>query len=169
MTLRRQSSSRRRGRHSAYNLQMNELDDRTLATQLYNRCWEILELESRTSDDDVELITKALTSRFHWLKAGAREQWIISDWMVSRASGVVGAPELSLFFALRAHDAAQIGDVPDWLVASTAEGVAHAYAAAGNAEEFTKWNALAGRLVEVIADEEDRVLVTSQLTNISFP
>ncbi len=169
MTIRLRYASRRSKRRSAYNLQMTDLDDRTLATQLYNRCHEILELESRSSDDDAELITMALTSRFHWLRAGAREQWIISDWMVSRASGVVGAPELSLFFALRAHDAAQNSDVPDWLVASTAEGVARAYAVAGNAEEFTNWNALAGRLVEVIADEEDRALVASQLTNILFP
>lgn len=148
---------------------MTEVDNRTLATQLYNRCWEILELETRSSDDDVELIMTALTSRYHWLKAGARDQWIISDWMVSRAAGEVGAPELSLLFAHRAHDAAQSGNARDWLIASTAEGVARAYAVAGNAEEFTKWNALAGRLVEVIADEEERALVTNQLADISFP
>ncbi|MEO9181417.1 MAG: hypothetical protein ABI298_07180 [Acidimicrobiales bacterium] len=148
---------------------MTELDDRALATQLYNRCWEILEMESRSGDDDVELITMALTSRYHWLKAGAREQWIISDWMVSRAAGVVGASDLSLLFAQRGHDTAQNDDVPDWLVASTAEGVARAYAFAGNTEEFTKWNALAGRLVEVIVNEEDRALVASQLADISLP
>jgi len=148
---------------------VTEPNDRTLATELYNRCWEILELESRSSDDDVELLTTAFASRYHWLEAGTDEQWIIGDWMVSRAAGVVGAPELSLEYAHRAHDAAQDGDSPDWLVASTAEGVARAYACAGNAEEFAKWNALAGRLVEAIADEEDRALIASQLTEISFP
>lgn len=148
---------------------MTELNDRAVATELYNRCWEILELQSRSSDDDVELITAAFASRYHWLQVGSGEQWIVSDWMVSRAAGVVGAPELSLVFAQRAHNAAQNGDSPDWLVASTAEGVARAFAAGGNAEEFAKWNALAGRLVEAIADPEDRALIASQLADISFP
>jgi hypothetical protein len=148
---------------------MTELHDRTLANQLFNRCWEILEMTSRSSDDDVELMTSALTSRYHWLGAGTAEQWIVSDWMVSRAAGVVGAFDLSLMFARRAHAAAQNGDVPDWLVASTAEGMARAYASAGNGDEFAKWNALAGRLVEVIADEEDRALIAGQLAEVSLP
>jgi len=148
---------------------MTELTDRTLATQLFNRCWEILEMESRSTEDDVELITSALTSRYHWLNGGTAEQWIISDWMVSRAAGVVGAFELSLSFARRAHDAAQNGVFPDWLIASTAEGMARAYACAGNADEFGKWDALAGRLVEVIADEEDRALIAGQLAELSSP
>jgi hypothetical protein len=148
---------------------MTDPTERTLATQLFNRCWEILEMESRSSDDDVELITSALTSRYHWLNAGASEQWIISDWMVSRAAAAIGVFELSLSFARRAHDAAQNGDFPDWLVASSAEGMARAYACSGNAEEFAKWNALAGRLVEVIADEEDRALIAGQLAELSLP
>jgi hypothetical protein len=148
---------------------MTELNSRALATELYNRCWEILELPSRSNEDDVELMTAAFASRYHWLKVGSGEQWIVSDWMVARAAGVVGAPELSLVFAQRAHAAAQDRDSPDWLVASTAEGVARAYAAAGNAEEFAKWNALAGRLVEAIGDPEDRTLIAGQLADISFP
>jgi hypothetical protein len=147
---------------------MTEPAESTLATQLFNRCWELLEMESRSNEDDVELITSALTSRYHWLNAGSAEQSIISDWMVSRAAGVVGAFELSLSFARRAHDASQNRDFPDWLVASTAEGMARAYACAGNAEEFAKWNALAGRLVDVIADEEDRALIAGQLAELAL-
>ena len=83
---------------------------------------------TRNADDDVELLTAAFSSRFHWLSVGAIEQWITSDWMVARAAAATGDGELSLRFAERAHRAAQENAVPDWLVASTAEGVARAYA-----------------------------------------
>ncbi len=147
---------------------MAQLDDRELATQLFNRCWELLE-STRNADDDVELLTAAFGTRFHWLNAGAMEQWIVSDWMVARAAAATGDAGLSLRFAERAHTAAQQNEVPDWLVASTAEGVARAYAAAGDVGAFNNWSALAARLVEVIADPDDRTLIASQLAEIQAP
>ena len=148
---------------------MESTDDKALASRLFNRCWELLEQDGRSEDDDVELLTAALTSRFHWLLAGGSEQWIISDWMVARAASASGSPDTALRFALRAYEAARAGETPDWLVASSAEGVARAYAAAGNVEEFTNWAGLAGRLIEVIDDPENKSLIESQLTDIPTP
>jgi len=145
-----------------------QLDDRELAAQLYNRCWELLETP-REQRDDVELLTTAFSSRYHWLIAGAAEQWIVSDWMVARAAAAVGNGDLALLFAKRAHSAAQEGENPDWLVASTAEGVARAYATLGDVEEFNHWSALAARLVDAIADPEDQELIASQLADIEAP
>ena len=152
-----------------YTLGMTSIDDKALASQLFNRCWELLEQDERSEDDSVELLTSALTSRFHWLIAGGPEQWIISDWMVARAAGAIGSSDTALRFALRAYEAARANESPDWLVASSAEGVARAYALSGNVEEFTNWAALAGRLVEVIVDPENRALVESQLADIPTP
>ena len=121
---------------------------------------------TRNADDDVELLTAAFSSRFHWLSVGAIEQWITSDWMVARAAAATGDGELSLRFAERAHRAAQENAVPDWLVASTAEGVARAFAVTGDVEAFNNWSALAARLVEVIADPEDKALIASQLAEL---
>lgn len=147
---------------------MAQMDDRELATQLFNRCWDLLGT-TRDADDDVELMTAAFSSRFHWLNAGAVEQWIISDWMVARAAAAIGEGELALRFAKRAHSAAQENEIPDWLIASSAEGVARAYAAIGDVEEFNNWFALATRLIDVIADPEDKALIASQLADIEVP
>ena len=124
---------------------------------------------TRNADDDVELLTAAFSSRFHWLSVGAIEQWITSDWMVARAAAATGDGELSLRFAERAHRAAQENAVPDWLVASTAEGVARAFAVTGDVEAFNNWSALAARLIEVIADPEDKELIASQLAELDAP
>lgn len=147
---------------------MAQLDDRELATQLYNRCWELLE-STRDADGDVELLTVALSARYHWLNAGELEQWIVSDWMVARVAAALGDGALALRFAQRAHAAAQDNEVPDWLVASTAEGVARAYATTGNVEEFNNYAALATRLIDVIADPEDKSLIVSQFAEIVSP
>jgi hypothetical protein len=145
-----------------------QLDDRELATALFNRCWELLE-STRDESDDIELLTVAFSSRYHWLIAGDTEQWIVSDWMVARAAAAVGSAALSILFAKRAHSAAQENQTPDWLVASTAEGVARAYAASGDVEEFNHWSALATRLVGAIADPDDQSLIASQLDEITAP
>lgn len=145
-----------------------QLDDRELATQLFNRCWELLE-STRDDDGDVELLTAAFSARYHWLSAGDVEQWIISDWMVARAVSALGDGVLALRFATRAHAVAQENEVPDWLVASSAEGVARAYATIGDVAAFHHWSALARRLIEVIADPESRELIASQLDEIETP
>jgi hypothetical protein len=145
-----------------------QLDDRELATRLFNRCWELLE-SPRDADGDVELLTVAFSSRYHWRNAGDTEQWIVSDWMVARVASAVGDGELALRFATRAHAAAQDNEVPDWLVASTAEGVARAYATTGNVDEFNNYAALATRLIEAIVDPEDKSLIASQFAEIEAP
>ena len=73
---------------------------------------------------------------------------------------------LSLAFALRADSAVQEFDAPDWLVASTAEGLARAYAALGNEDARDEWISNAESLAEEIADDEDRALIASQLASI---
>jgi hypothetical protein len=147
---------------------MAQMDDRGIATLLFNRCWDLL-ATTRDDDDDVELMTAAFSSRFHWLKAGSIEQWIVSDWMVARAAAAIGEGELALRFATRAHGAAQENEVPDWLIASSTEGVARAYAAIGDVEEFNNWSALATRLIDVIEDPDSKALIASQLADIEVP
>jgi hypothetical protein len=145
-----------------------QLDDRELATQLFNRCWELLE-STRDGEGDVELLTVAFSARYHWLNAGDLEQWIVSDWMVARVASALGDGDLALQFAMRALAAAQDNEVPDWLVASCAEGVARAYATTGNVKEFNNYAALATRLIDAITDPEDKSLIASQFAEIAAP
>jgi hypothetical protein len=126
----------------------------------------LLERDDRSPDDDFELLTLAFASRYHWSIVGGPEQWAVSDWLVSRAAASIGEGSLSLAFAVRANDAVQSFDAPDWLHASTAEGMSRAYAAIGSDQERDEWLNNAERLVEVIADEEDRELIASQLASV---
>lgn len=145
---------------------MESIEGRARAARLYNRCWELLETEARTEDEDAELVTCSFAARHYWLDVGGPEQWTISDWMVSRAAGALGHGALSLWFAQRANDAAHAEGIPDWLVASTAEGLARAYFQAGDIDEGEAWAATAARLVGEIDDDEERTLIAGQLATV---
>ncbi len=144
-----------------------DIDHRAIAIETYNRCWELLELQSPAVEHHTELLTAALTSRYHWLRAGGPQENVIADWMVARAAGVSGLGDLAIRFALRA-EAALTNDLADWLQASVAEGVARAYRDAGSEAECLTWIGVAADRIEAISDEEDRTLIASQLEEVRF-
>lgn len=145
---------------------MDDIDHRAIAVATFNRCWELLEERDRSSDGDLELLSTAFTSRYHWNCAGGGEEAVVADWMVSRAAAATGFASLATVFALRAYESAEGGDGPEWLIASTAEGVVRAYAAANDPEARDRWYAVAQGLVDAIADEDDRRLIAEQLRSI---
>jgi hypothetical protein len=147
-------------------LGVDDAAHRTLGIQTYNRCWELLEQLERTGDDDALLLTLAFTSQYHWSFVAGPQEAIISSWMIARAAAAVGEGHLALTFARAACEAAQSPGVEDWLVASTAEGLARAYAATGDLESRDEWCERSESLVAAIADEESRELIASQLASV---
>jgi len=145
---------------------MQPEEETALAKTLYNRCWELLESSGRTPDQDVELLTSAFAARHHWLAVGGPEQFAVSDWMVARAAGDVGAGGLALLFARRANAVAEELEGPEWLSASTAEGVARASAQCGDVDEARRWMGIATERLERITDDEDRELIADQLRSL---
>ena len=145
---------------------MQREEETALAKTLYNRCWELLEATGRTPDEDVELVTCAFAARHHWLAVGGPEQFVVSDWMVARAAGDVGAVALALLFAQRANAAAEDLDGPEWLSASTAEGVARASVQCGDVDAAREWADVAAQRIEKITDDEDRGLIAQQLRSL---
>jgi hypothetical protein len=145
---------------------MDVEDHREVAVATFNRCWELLNQAVRSNDDDAELLTCAVASRYHWGVAGGPQECIVGDWMISRAAAALGEGHLAVWFAVRADTATSSHDVPDWLIASTAEGIARAYGAAGDALRRDLWIEKADKLIAAIADDEDRDLIASQLATV---
>ena len=145
---------------------MEKSEERSLAAKLYNECWEILESFDGTSDQIATLLTYAFTSRYHWLSVGEAQQHICADWMISRAVSAADFGDLAVLFARRAFEAANGAAVDDWLSASVAEGLARAYAAAGDETLREQWRETAKALVDAIGDDEDRDIIAGQLATV---
>jgi hypothetical protein len=105
---------------------------RAFAVAAFNRAWELIETAGRTPEQDRQLLALACASRWHWSEIGTDENIAVSDWQVAHAASLIGEPGLALSFATAAYERARTADLPGWLRASTAEGMARACAAAAD-------------------------------------
>ena len=138
------------GQPSAHNVEtgLTIEQHRALAIRQYNRCQDLFYSE-RDAAADREMLTAALTSRYHWLIAGGPTQWTTADWCVSRVLVALGAAELAVQWSETSMTHDHTG-FPVWRQASALEGLARAYAAAGRTAEAVETLA---RARGVLADE----------------
>ena len=75
---------------------------------------------------------------------------------------------MALDFATSAYETAQtaVPPVASWLLASTQEGMARAYACAGRDDERDRFAADARRTLDTVEDAEDGDLIAGQLATI---
>jgi hypothetical protein len=142
---------------------------RALAIAAFNAARELVNKADRNADEDRQMLTLAFASRWHWGEIGTAENRVIADWQVAHVAGLIGDASLALSFAQTAYDAARTHDLPDWLRASTAEGLARAHACAGDRASYQRYADEARRLAATLDDDEDRELILGQLAAISAP
>jgi DNA-binding transcriptional MerR regulator len=146
-----------------------ELDPATqkaLASALFNRVWELLEATDRTPADDDELVNAAHASRYLWTSIGTPRHLAIGDWQIARAYSTLGRGEPAVHHARRCLDhATQVGDEP-WLLASAYEGLARAYAVAGDRAAAGEWKAKAQTQIALDADPDNREIVERDIDSL---
>lgn len=142
--------------------------ERQLAVDLYNLVWTLLEQPDRTTadDDDDRMLHAAHASRQHWGRAGGPEQVAVGEWQCARVYSTLGRSEPALHHARRCLELAEAAELPRWLVASAHEGLARAYAVAGDREAATAEVAAARAVLAAVTDPEDRQVVEDDLAAI---
>jgi hypothetical protein len=140
--------------------------DRQLAADLFNRTWELLELETRTAEQDREMLCCAMGSRLHWERVGTDENLTVADWLVGQVASRLGHASLAVDFAVAALDRAEGARLKPWVLASALEGVARAYAADGEGAKRDEFVARAVAALDIIDEEEDRELIESQIATV---
>jgi len=139
---------------------------RQIAVDAFNRAWELIDLTSRTPEQDRELLGLAFTSRYHWGIVGGDEQAMVGDWLIAHVASLQGFGELAQRYAAFALDACRANGWTDWRLASMLEGMARASAAIGDDHARDRHAAEARRVLATIEDKEDRDLIASQLASI---
>lgn len=142
---------------------------RAFAVAAFNGAWDLIDKPDRTADDDRQMLTLAFASRWHWGEVGSAENKVIADWQVAHVASLIGQASLALTFAQLSYDASRSDDVPDWMRASGAEGLARAYACAGDRSAYERYASEARDLCAHLAEEEDRELILGQLASIPTP
>ena len=142
--------------------------ERRLAAELFNQTWRLLEMESRTPDQDDEMLHCAHASRYHWGRVGQPVHLARGEWQVSRVYSVLerGAP--AAFHASRCLAIAQTHRLDPFDVAVAYEALARAALVRGDRAEAERFAEEARRAGAGISDEEDLQILTGDLATLPF-
>jgi hypothetical protein len=143
-----------------------QVDQRRLATDLFNGVWRLLEREDRDAADDDRMLHMAHASRYHWGEVGEPANRSRGEWQCSRVYAVLGRPEPALHHARRGLEICQEHGLADWDLAFAYESVARAHAVAGDREAALEWTRRALSAAADIAEDDDRELLLSDLESI---
>jgi DNA-binding transcriptional MerR regulator len=141
---------------------------RRLGADLFNKTWTLMEKETRTAEEDDELIHCAHASAYHWLQVGTAANRARSEWQCSRMYTVIGRSAEALQHAQRCLEICESepGALEDWDLPFAYEALARAYAAAGVGRERSRCLERARSLGAAIADDDDRALLEADLATI---
>ena len=142
-------------------------DERTLAVDLFNGVWRLLETEDRTPAQDDRMLHMAHASRYHWEQVGAAVNLARGEWQCSRVYAVLGRAEPCLHHARRVLELCEEHGIGDWDLAFAHEALARGHAVAG--DEASAQAEIARALAVDIADPEDRELLLADLATIPGP
>ena len=138
---------------------------RKTAASCFNLAWDYLEKEDLDPKEQEEMLHLAHASRYHWGILGGPRQQAVGDWQLARVYAAVGAPDLSLQFALSSLSLCEKNHFED-LVPSAMEGLARAYASAGDRSNAARLVGMARqRLGRVKLDPKDRRVFESQIND----
>ncbi|MDQ6877080.1 MAG: hypothetical protein M3082_05160 [Candidatus Dormibacteraeota bacterium] len=135
---------------------MTPQDERKVATDLFNRVWELMEMPKRTREDDDEMLHAAHASRYHWGVIGRPENRARGEWQISRVYTVLGRGEPAIVHAQRCLEVCEQDGIADWDLAYGYEALARAHKTAGHATEVARFKKLAREAGDRISEGEDR-------------
>jgi DNA-binding transcriptional MerR regulator len=141
-------------------------DERRLAASLFNRTWELMEKQGRTIEDDDEMLHATHASRHHWGVVGTPMHHARGEWQCSRVYSVLGRAEPALHHAQRCLTLAVDNDLGPFDIGVGHEALARAYRVAGDPKRQADHLALADAQAELIADTEDRKVLTDDLDDL---
>ena len=147
-------------------MDLSDDEHRRIGVALFNGAWDLIDTPDRTADDDVEMLLRAVASRWHWGRIGGPEEFATGDWQVAHVAALAGLPDVARVFARRNLDAAVANGWTGWRLASAHEGMARACAASGDVVARAHHVAQAELALRDETDEESRDLVASQLATV---
>jgi hypothetical protein len=135
------------------------------AKETNNKVWELLSDEKRSESANQEMLEAAYASSYHWRIVGTALNRQRAEWMLAHVFTILGKSEAALAHAqaCQALTEAHRDLMSDFDLAYAAEGLARAYALAGNLEEAGRLKAEARRLGDQIQDAEDMKIFDGDL------
>ena len=148
---------------------LEPLEERRVASELFNYVWSLLELEVLTEEQVDAMIHAAHASRWHWGRVGSPQQWAIGEWQCSRVYASLERAEPALHHARRCLALSADDGIDPFVEASAHEAMARALAISGDLAGARVERDLAYRLAIDLEDDDDRAVIESDLATLPIP
>jgi len=139
---------------------------RQMAAELFNRTWELLDLDERSEAGDREMLAAAYGSRYHWQVVGGPKQHCIGEWQLSRVWATLGNAERAATHGRLSLELARQAELGPFYVAYAHEALARAATLAGDDEARQHHLAEAEELSLDIAKGDDAELLATDLSDL---
>jgi hypothetical protein len=135
----------------------------TMGPLLFNRTWELLDLDVRTAAEDESMLAATLGQRYHWYEVGTPLNRAIADWQVSRVAAVLGYAELAERFARIGLDLCIEHDLPPFYRGYAHEALARAADVMDDHKTRDQHVLAARETLHLIEDEEQRAMLDADV------
>lgn len=141
-------------------------DHRAIAVETFNATWELIDAPERSAGDDLDMLGRALTSRYHWRIVGDARNHAMSDWQTSRVLAVLGEAGLARAFADSAIDLCVEHELDAFMTGFAEEALARALVVGGDHRGARTVLERARHLEAKVEDPEDRAVLAADLDEL---
>jgi hypothetical protein len=137
------------------------------APGLFNKTWEYLLKEDRTTDETEEMIHIAHASRYHWSKIGKDVNLARGEWLLARVYSVAGRADEALKWAERCRERCEGSELSTFDQAASCEAVSRALAVGGRKDEAVRWRDRAADYAAKIEEVEEKKIFDEDLASLN--
>lgn len=129
----------------------------------FNKAWDYIDKETRTVQEEIQMVTLAHASAYHWLQVGGPEQFQASQWQLSKVYLLTGDAKLALKHAKECFRICEENDIKDFNISFAYEALAHAYKLLGDIKNLELNKEKAYKSLDNIEKADDKDYTKSQL------
>ena len=141
---------------------------RYFAMECNNRAWQ-LAVQSRTGEEDLEMLNAAHAAALHWQVIGTEMNTMRATILLAEVQALLGFGVSAFRYAEDMRHYFLDGDTPDWEIAFTHAIHAHAAAVAGEVDHHRASYHAARQAIDAIVDDEDRAIVLQTFDQVPAP
>jgi hypothetical protein len=138
---------------------------KSIAIQLFNETWDLIDQKNRTNDQDALMIHKAHASLYHWLQIGTVLHFQRGEWLISHVYSLLNLAESALYHAKRCLQITLENSIDDFDLTFAYEAMARAYKIT-NHELKNEYLSKAEDSLSQIKKMDDRLYAMSQLQDL---
>lgn len=141
---------------------------RTLAAELFNYVWTLMETEDRSDRQTELMVAAAYASRFFWEETGEPFRLARGEWQISRACAIAGRADAALGHAQICLALCETHQLEPFDVGYAHEALARAHQTAGDHDAADEHVRAARAIAPQITDPDERDLLSSDLDALAI-